>query len=406
MKYTYEDVVTVKDILTGKVKKEDIIGKKGWFLDCIPQDMSLNTIMRLAGNSHTLKDIDLSVSCPFISDETIDVNVYLYFLPEKEESALNLRFKVGDKVFYKGKPAEVVKTDESDKILPYLIHIENMRRWATASEIVPAGPELREKTYKERQAEWIKANNIKEGDKVKILRKTKPHEDGWGDIWVGNEVGKIGVIDVIHSDNIRVRTNTENYWYPYFVLEKVEDEPKAKPSEDHIGSPDFEEIAKALKTVLYTRYVTLHEFDGNNYICGFMDKPAYNGQTWLWGPKYMYHLKIGSSVHVSEKFRSYDGHIDYSSCIIDNEEKQLELKTTEYIPYDLSDAEYRALLRGDWVVSKKTGSEGQIIGFHQIASGEWTADIGWGINATADGLLDGFIFSDGSPVGKLKDMPF
>ena len=70
-----------------------------------------------------------------------------------------------------------------------------------------------------------------------------------------------------------------------------------------------------------------------------------------------------------------------------------------YIPYDLSDAEYRALLRGDWVVSKKTGSEGQIIGFHQIASGEWTADIGWGINATADGLLDGFIFSDGSPVG-------
>lgn len=33
MKYTYDDIITVKDILTGRVKKEDIIGKKGWFTD-------------------------------------------------------------------------------------------------------------------------------------------------------------------------------------------------------------------------------------------------------------------------------------------------------------------------------------------------------------------------------------
>ena len=240
MKYTYEDVVTAKDILTGHVKKEDIIGKKGWFLDCIPQDMSLNTIMRLTGGPETLKDFKADAFCSFVNDKGC---VYIYFIPEK-------------------------------------------------------GP-----SYKERQAEWIKANNIKEGDKVKILRKAESHEDGWDDIWVGDEVGKIGVIDVIYPDNIRVKTNTESHWYPYFVLEKVEDEP-------------------------------------------------------------------------------------------------------EYIPYDLSDAEHRELLRDEWVVSKKTGSEGKIIGFHRLASGEWTADIGWGINATADGLLDGFTFSDGSPVGKLKDMPF
>ena len=98
MKYTYEDVVTAKDILTGRVNKEDIIGKKGWFLDCIPQDMSLNTLMRLAGNPHTLKDINPSISCLFISDETIDGNVYSYFLPEKEESAAKPKFKIGDRV--------------------------------------------------------------------------------------------------------------------------------------------------------------------------------------------------------------------------------------------------------------------------------------------------------------------
>lgn len=36
MTYTYDDIVTAKDILTGRVKKEDIIGKEGWFLDNIP----------------------------------------------------------------------------------------------------------------------------------------------------------------------------------------------------------------------------------------------------------------------------------------------------------------------------------------------------------------------------------
>ena len=98
MKYTYEDVVTAKDILTGHVKKEDIIGKKGWFLDCIPRDMSLNTIMRLVGNPKTLKDFDADRSYPFVSDELVGEGVYLYFLPEKEESAAKPKFKIGDRV--------------------------------------------------------------------------------------------------------------------------------------------------------------------------------------------------------------------------------------------------------------------------------------------------------------------
>ena len=98
MKYTYEDIVTAKDVLTGRVNKEDIIGKKGWFLDCIPIDMSLNTIMRLVGNPKTLKDFDADRSCPFVSDELVGEGVYLYFLPEKEESAAKPKFKIGDRV--------------------------------------------------------------------------------------------------------------------------------------------------------------------------------------------------------------------------------------------------------------------------------------------------------------------
>ena len=79
MTYTYNDIVTAKDILTGKVKKEDIIGKKGWLLDCIPQDMSLNVIERI-GLHACLDGIDLDSGYPFGNCDS----PYTYFLPEKE----------------------------------------------------------------------------------------------------------------------------------------------------------------------------------------------------------------------------------------------------------------------------------------------------------------------------------
>lgn len=266
MKYTYDDIITAKDILTGKVNEKDVIGKKGWFLDCIPQDMSLNTIMRLAGNSHTLKDIDLSVSCPFISDETIDVNVYLYFLPEKEESATNLRLKVGDKVIYKGKTAEVVEVDETDVLLPYLIHIENMRRWATDAEIVPAGYELREKIYKERQAEWVKANNIKVGSRVRIKRMPESYEDGWGNIAVPcgmlSFINNVSVIRGIGGNNINVDNFYDWFGFPFSVMEKIDNDSFAIINQDVFDiiqdkwSEDKDYVARG-------KFLT---FDGGKYI--------------------------------------------------------------------------------------------------------------------------------------------
>lgn len=81
MTYTYGDIITAKDVLTGHVKKGDIIGKKGWLLDCIPQDMSLNMIGKL-GFYGCLDDIHLDDACPFTSSEM----PYTYFLPEKESA--------------------------------------------------------------------------------------------------------------------------------------------------------------------------------------------------------------------------------------------------------------------------------------------------------------------------------
>ena len=96
MTYTFDDIVTAKDILTGRVRKEDIIGKKGYFLDRIPQDMSLDTIMRLAGNPTELKKIDLDMSYVFENKD----DFYHYFLPEKEEPVCHTPDYLTDKSIF------------------------------------------------------------------------------------------------------------------------------------------------------------------------------------------------------------------------------------------------------------------------------------------------------------------
>ena len=170
MTYTYDDIVTAKDILTDKVKKEDIIGKWGWFLEYIPQDMHLDEIQRL-GISGCLEDLELDSSTPFGNGK----QPFTYFLPGK------------------GDP------------------------------------------YEKRQADWIKENNIKVGDKVRILRKFDDFESGCAiamdeDGEMDPLVGTVGKISAIEDDSIEVDSKGDCWFWPYFVLEKVEDELEdAKP---------------------------------------------------------------------------------------------------------------------------------------------------------------------------------
>ena len=101
MEYTYDDIITAKDILTGRVKKEDIIGQSGWFMDCIPEDMSLNVIARI-GRFGKLININSDVSYPFFYSEDGCEYYYIYFLPERKESApkepIIEDFSIGDRV--------------------------------------------------------------------------------------------------------------------------------------------------------------------------------------------------------------------------------------------------------------------------------------------------------------------
>lgn len=320
MTYTYDDVLTAKDIVTGRVKEEDIIGKKGIFIDSIPDDMSRNTLLR-AGYEGKLIKFTGSYMFPFWGDNDTK---WIYFIPDKEESP-GLRFKVGDRVKHDQGIATVVRVDKSDPLLTYRIRFEeggllwvreqdispekedepealisvdaprikpayteadiisdpNDQRligaigkevyFNDASDFVlaealegektgiltavdahrghpfcvngglhwgciiikkdPAKPEAGS-SYSERQAKWVKANNIKAGDWVRILRGFEPYEDGVDVSMNRNHkmdglIGTIGEVRKIDPRSIGVRSVKDGLlWYwPFFVLEKVEDIP-------------------------------------------------------------------------------------------------------------------------------------------------------------------------------------
>lgn len=89
-----------------------------------------------------------------------------------------------------------------------------------------------QKSYEERQAEWIKENDIKIGDKVRAIRiwtqeeaereRCAPRHDVPNDI-----VGSVGKIDEITGFGLRVDFGDDMWYCPYFVLEKIV-EPKKK----------------------------------------------------------------------------------------------------------------------------------------------------------------------------------
>ena len=91
----------------------------------------------------------------------------------------------------------------------------------------------KEEPYEERAKKWIKENGLKKGDYVKVVGKAKDYEDGWYSRWtkeMDDSVDK--VLQVKSLNDYEYGIQLEDYkHYPYFVLEKVEPEPKYVPFE-------------------------------------------------------------------------------------------------------------------------------------------------------------------------------
>jgi hypothetical protein len=85
------------------------------------------------------------------------------------------------------------------------------------------------KRLKRYYLECQKDCGLNTGDSVRVIRKAKDHEDGWGMVWVDSMdrfIGVVGTIISIDKDGVSVDFyNGHGAWFPYFVLERVESKP-------------------------------------------------------------------------------------------------------------------------------------------------------------------------------------
>lgn len=149
-----------------------------------------------------------------------------------------------------------------------------------------------EKSYEERQREC----GLKVGDIVKILRKAEGGESGWKNCWVikmGACVGAIGIVEDTHEDSgIFVKMDEETgYWFPYFVLEKVEDNETPK----HVETVKQEEKKLTNYSVFTTQdhgeefffFAAISKEENNESII-FTEE---NGGTWEFYKKHIVAIK-------------------------------------------------------------------------------------------------------------------
>lgn len=76
-----------------------------------------------------------------------------------------------------------------------------------------------------------KKTGFQKGDRVRVLRRAASFEKGWNNNWckeMDGIVGAIRTIVAIDDEGIILKYANTEYWFPYFVLEKVEEKMNIK----------------------------------------------------------------------------------------------------------------------------------------------------------------------------------
>lgn len=78
------------------------------------------------------------------------------------------------------------------------------------------------------------ASGLKVGDRVRVRRKAEHHEKGWRNTWnpeMDSYIGKVLVITRIEDGCVGILLNHSVFYFPFFVLEKVEAKEEPAPEE-------------------------------------------------------------------------------------------------------------------------------------------------------------------------------
>lgn len=148
----------------------------------------------------------------------------LIFNPTTDES----KSAIGKEVYYSDKPSYCIDyaNENNKEFLGVLDRTEKSNNPFYIKESINWACIIvkKEEPYSERAKKWVEANDIKVGDYVKVTRKANEHEHGWKSLWLDDmdeSVAKtLMVKDIgIYDNNIGLE---DDYYYPYFVLEKTE----------------------------------------------------------------------------------------------------------------------------------------------------------------------------------------
>ena len=236
-KYTYEDILTLKDLLMGKITPFSVLDKKGWFFHAMPRDLDANVLYRMSSPRYLIRV--MYGEKPF---QAVENEWFEYFLPKKEAMTTVPVFKVGDRVRIKkewegwgadcaptvGKIGYIYRFHYTQPELVLVGFRDDENCWFYDLDALELVGEADEKSYEERQAEWVKENNLKPGDKVKILRRFERGECGvpfgFDDIVMTDLIGEICEVYEIIDGAIGVYDKTRSNFrcWPYFCLKKIE----------------------------------------------------------------------------------------------------------------------------------------------------------------------------------------
>lgn len=202
----------------------------------------------------------------------------------------------------------------------------------------------KESSYDERQAEWVKANDIKAGDKVRVLKGFVGNSK---DIPYGitsemeNLIGKTLEVRGVYKNCIKVLDghNLCCWAWPYYCLEKVEE-------------PEFK-VGDFVRTE-YESIGVITEIIAHDFVVIRTNNLSY------------FNLSKSRLEHIKAHLK----------------------------PFDLEDKDTRDKIRGCWI-RKKDNSEIKLIWGLWELDGKWM--IGEGSNPQE--LLNDWVFEDGSPCG-------
>lgn len=159
--YTYDDVISALDIKRGKANADELICKKGYFIDKLNEFICGELEGKLP--IRTLTAVNADNTCQvFCSDTRI---WWEYFIPLKEADS-----------------------------------------------------------YKYEQEAWLKENGLKIGDKVRIARKQESNDPYWPNWWSPDMDGLIGEEMTINKVTPTGISFKETFFdWPYFCLEPIKE---------------------------------------------------------------------------------------------------------------------------------------------------------------------------------------